>query len=249
MKTSNLFLMLLLLVFSSCSIGNIVNKSLEKNKIYSDEINYEVNMIKEGKEVKIIPLRHLGTPQFYENLKVALAKYQNQGYVIFYERIKSNNATEDDRRKYRKILPIKINLSDNKQVDYKEILLEKIRKVDSKFEFTKNIVPQPSYDFLIADLNNSKNVDVNISQFVGEYERLYGAIVLDSCDYITDWKETTCTAKRAKNIDKVTLDFRNNNVVNTVLSATNDKILILYGENHIKGFKKLLQQQGYKLEE
>jgi len=246
MKTSNL-LLLLLFVFSSCSLSSVVNKSLEKKKIYSDDINFEVTLIKDDKEVKIIPLRHLGTPQFYDNLKVALAKYQNLGYVVFYERIKSNNATENDRRKYRKILHIKINLSDTKQVDYKEILLEKIRKVNPKFEFTKNVVPQPTYDFLITDLNNSKNVDVTINEFVGEYERLYGTIVLDSCDYITDWRETTCNGKRAKNIDNVTLDFRNNNVVNTVLSANNNKILILYGENHINGIKKQLQKEGFTL--
>lgn len=225
-----------------------MHKTLEKIKVYSDEINYEVDMIKDNKELKIIPLRHLGTPKYYDNLKGVLSKYQNLGYVVFYEIMRSNNANDIVQRKFRKILPLKINLDSKEQLNYKEILLKKSRKIDPNFEFKQNVIPQPQYNFLITDLNNSKNVDITIEEFVNEYERLNGAVVLDSCDYINNWSESTCeTDERAKGLNKIMIDYRNNNVVDNVLSATNNKILILYGEGHVKGIKKGLLKNGYKL--
>ena len=225
-----------------------MHKTLEKIKVYSDEINYEVDMIKDNKELKIIPLRHLGTPKYYDNLKEVLSKYQNLGYVVFYEFMRSNNTNDIRQRKFRKILPLKINLDSKEQLNYKEILLKKFRKIDPNFEFKQNVIPQPQYNFLITDLNNSKNVDITIEEFVNEYERLNGAVVLDSCDYVNNWSKSNCeTNKRAKGFDKILIDYRNNNVVDNVLSATNNKILILYGEGHVKGIKKGLLKNGYKL--
>jgi len=245
MKTVYYFLIIFLLL-QSCSVSNIVNKALEKTKIYSDEINYEINLKKDDKQVKLIPLRHLGTPKFYENLKDLLSKYQDSNYVVFYEILKNNNVNEDNLRKFRKITGLKNDLDKKEQIDYKKRLLEQIKKVDSTFYFKREVIPQPTYDILIKNKNNSENVDISIDEFVSEYERLYGKIELDSCDYINNWVNTDCKTKQAKGVDKITIDYRNNHVVNELLVSKNKKIVVLYGEAHIKGIQKELLKHNFK---
>lgn len=244
MKTVYSFLVIFLLL-QSCSVSNFLNKSLEKAKIYSDEINYEINLKKDDKQVKLIPLRHLGTPKFYENLKDLLSKYQDSNYVVYYEILKSNNTNEDNLRKFRKITGLKNDLDKKEQIDYKKILLEKMKKVDSAFNFKREVIPQPTYDILIKNKNNSENVDISIDEFVSEYERSYGIIKLDSCDYINNWINTDCKTKKVKGVDKIIIDYRNNHVVNELLVSKNNKIVILYGEAHIKGIRKELLKMGY----
>lgn len=241
------FLFTLFFIFTSCSVSNLVNKSLENNGIYSDEINYEKNLIKDDKLVKLIPLRHLGTPNYYDNLKNTLSKYQNSGYVVYYEMLKKEDSIDNYLRKFRKITSLKTNLEDKSQTDYKKILLDRIRKVDADFEFKKELIPQPNYENIILDMKNSKNVDITTEQFVTEYERLYGLVVLDSCDYINNWEKTSCLSNQIKGLDKITIDFRNSNVVSETILSSNKNILILYGEAHIKGIEKGLRNKGFKL--
>uniref|UniRef100_UPI0037BFC23E hypothetical protein n=1 Tax=Flavobacterium sp. TaxID=239 RepID=UPI0037BFC23E len=229
------FLFALFFIFTSCSVSNLVNKSLENNGIYSDEINYEKNLIKDGKLVKLIPLRHLGTPNYYDNLKNTLSKYQKSGYVVYYEMLKKEDSIDNYLRKFRKITSLKTNLEDKSQTDYKKILFERVRKIDADFEFKKELIPQPNYDNLILDMKNSKNVDITTEQFVTEYERLYGLVLLDSCDYINNWEKTSCITNQLKGLDKITIDFRNSNVIYETVLSSNNNILILYGEAHMKG--------------
>jgi hypothetical protein len=246
MKIIN-FLFALFFIFTSCSVSNLVNKSLENNGIYSDEINYEKNLIKDDKLVKLIPLRHLGTPNYYDKLKNALSKYQKSGYVVYYEMLKKEDSIDNYLRKFRKITSLKTNLADKSQTDYKKILFERVRKIDANFEFKKELIPQPNYDNLILDMKNSKNVDITTEQFVTEYERLYGLVVLDSCDYINNWEKTSCLSNQIKGLDKITIDFRNSNVVSETILSSNNNILILYGEAHMKGIEKGLRKKGFKL--
>jgi hypothetical protein len=241
------FLFALFFIFTSCSVSNLVNKSLENNGIYSDEINYEKNLIKDGKLVKLIPLRHLGTPNYYDNLKNTLSKYQKSGYVVYYEMLKKEDSIDNYLRKFRKITSLKTNLEDKSQTDYKKILFERVRKIDADFEFKKELIPQPNYDNLILDMKNSKNVDITTEQFVTEYERLYGLVLLDSCDYINNWEKTSCITNQLKGLDKITIDFRNSNVIYETVLSSNNNILILYGEAHMKGIEKGLRKKGFKL--
>lgn len=246
MKTIH-FLFTLFFIFTSCSVSNLVNKTLENNSIYSDEINYEKNLKKDDKLVKLIPLRHLGTPNYYDNLKNTLSKYQKSGYVVYYEMLKKDDSIDNYLRKFRKITSLKTNLEDKLQTDYKKILLERIRKIDADFEFKKELIPQPNYDNLILDMKNSKNVDITTEQFIIEYERLYGSVVLDSCDYINNWEKTSCITNQSKGIEKIIINYRNSNVVSETILSSNKNILILYGEAHMKGIEKGLQNKGFKL--
>jgi hypothetical protein len=220
---------------------------LEKNKIYSDEINYEIDLIKDDKNVKMIPLRHLGTPKFYNNLNKLLSKYQASGYTVYYELIKKSDSIDVNMRKFRKITGLKTNLENENQLDYRETLLRKVRKVDPNFDFKLEVIPQPRYDFLIADMSNAKNADITVVDFVSKYENLFGEVVLDSCDFVNSWDENNCKTKEFRGVDKLIIDYRNSKVIEKVLSSENKKILILFGEAHMKGIKNGLLKKGFDL--
>lgn len=235
-------------ILTSCSVSNIINNRLEKLNIYNDEIDYEIHLTKDSIFVKLVPLRHLGTEKFYENLKTLIKDFQNKDYVVYYELVYNDSILNDEYlRKLRKITALKKDIRDSNILNYEELILEKIKKIDPDFQFKKKLKSQPKYDTLIYDKSKSKNVDVSFFQFVNEYERLYGEIKLDSCDYVDNWINTECSTKRAKGLDKVVIDFRNNHVVNEILKSKNPKIIVLYGEYHMKGISKGLIKNGFKI--
>lgn len=247
MKKHFTFICLIIFTLHSCSVSNIINKTLEKSNVYSDEIDYKIELKNNIKVLKLIPIRHLGTPKFYDNLNNLITEHQNMGYTVYYELLKTKNADDITIRKFRKITSLKLNVDDTNLINYKDLLYEKIRKIDENFEFKKEVTPQPSYEYLIADMDNAINVDISSEQFVSVYERMYGEVKLDSCDYVNDWNKSSCFKSRKKNIDKIIIDYRNNHVIEYIINSNNNKILVLYGENHITGIKKGLVKKGYKV--
>ena len=77
-------------------------------------------------------------------------------------------------------------------------------------------------------------------------KKTYSKIILDSCDYKTNLKEKySCTMldETSKKIfnKEIILKKRNENLVIKIRQNKNDKLLIIYGENHFEEVKKILE--------
>ena len=73
---------------------------------------------------------------------------------------------------------------------------------------------------------------------------MYGKIYLDSCDITTSLDSTyNCKEKLKGNLDAVILDYRNVKLVEKIITAEQENIVVLYDARHIKGLKKLLKEE------
>lgn len=223
--TKILILVLLTSTFSSCKIAHsLIELNKKKAKVYSYKF--------ENKDIKYIPLHHIGKSEFYENLKSEVVDYKTEGYIVFFEQISTDFTTDSllkdtIRRKVRKIKGF--------SGSYKEA---------SEGTYFKKYVQQPSYQDLGVDSNDIR-ADVDYLQFISEWEKLNGEIILDSVDFNTSFNEkfnkgAFYTNKQYK---RVVIDFRNDFLINQIKENDNDKILILYGEGHRMNFKKKLKKQ------
>jgi hypothetical protein len=186
------------------------------------------------KEIKFIPMHHLGKEDFYFDVREKVLKYKSEGYVVFYELVKPStnvdSVTNDlNRRKMRRIKGFDGN--------YKELF--------SKMGLFKNSILQPSYETLGTDENDVR-ADVTWEQFITEWENVNGLVVLDSVDINTPfngtYKMTRNYSRTQKN--KIILDYRNSYLASMIKEATNKKILVIYGKGHRKGVFKLLSENN-----
>ena len=161
---------------------------------------------------------------------------KNNNYTIFYEGI-INEADEmnvdsitADRsmRKWRKITR---GVGATRE-DYAELN-----------EVFKNAIVQPEDEEMGID-STDVNADITLIELVSKFEDLYGKIYLDSCDITTSLDSTyNCKEKLKGNLDAVILDYRNVKLVEKIVAAEQENIVILYGARHIKGVKKLLKEK------
>ncbi len=188
-----------------------------------------------NKTVKFIPMVHAGQKQFYDHVKTIIQEHKKQGYIIFYEQIKgkkpaattaSNQATDTLRLKFRKMIGT-----------------EPSRKTYSILKnFFPDITVQPLYDSL-GVTKTDVNADVTTSEMVQLYEKLYGPIQLDPCDYKAPPGEGLyqCTPL-THNIDPVIKDFRNHELAKMIKASPKSKILVVYGAAHIAPVMELIRQ-------
>jgi hypothetical protein len=184
------------------------------------------------KEIKFIPMHHLGSEDFYFDVREKILKLKSEGYTVFYELVKPStnidSVTNDlNRRKMRRIKGFDGN--------YKELF--------SKMGLFKNSILQPSYEILGTDENDVR-ADVTWEQFINEWEKVNGLVILDSIDVNTPFNGTykmTRNYTRAQK-DKIILDYRNSYLANMIKETTNKKILVIYGKGHRKGVFKLLSE-------
>lgn len=137
----------------------------------------------------------------------------------------------------------------------KDTIRRKVRKIKgfsgtykeaTEDTYFKKYIQQPSYEELGID-NNDIRADVDYLEFINEWEKLNGVIILDSVDFNTSFNEkfnkgVFYTNKQYKS---VVVDFRNDFLINKIKNSNNERILILYGEGHRKNFKKKLKDNGY----
>lgn len=207
-----------------------------KGLTYMHKKNPKVSMLQvQDKSIKFIPMVHFGKKEYYDHSKAIIENLKQEGYVVYYEQIKS---------RFEKM---------NTAKDTYDTLLWKYRKMSGGFhsreEYTndlggvfKNMRAQPFYDSLGITATDI-NADVNIEQLVTQYEKLYGAISIDSCDINTPIGSEYNCGNLKNNMKPLFDDFRNENLATTIKNSKDKKIVVVYGANHIKPIKRLLQQQ------
>ncbi|MGV3461362.1 MAG: hypothetical protein ACO1N9_13005 [Flavobacterium sp.] len=181
------------------------------------------------KTVKFIPISHAAQKKFYDNLSKIIKDHKKDGYVVFYEQMKAiKTAGEIDtlRLKFRKIVPV-----------------EPTRKLFSLITIAyPDVIAQPEYDKL-GVTDKDVNADITTAEYVAQYEKLYGPIILEPCDFESKSVVSSRCKKIENNLDAITIDFRNNIVANMIKTSKNRKILVIYGAHHISGIKELIQKR------
>lgn len=214
----------LLFMFTSCKlVRSIVEINKKSAKIYQ---------YKSGdREIKFIPMHHLGKQCFYDDVKRDIIDQKNKGYVVYYELI-STNFTKDSllkdtiRRKVRKLKGFSGTYKENAEGT----------------PFKKHI-QQPAYKELGVE-DTDLRADVDYLELIHQWEKVNGKIVLDSMDLNTPFTEKFnkgifYTKKQYK---KIFIEYRNEHLIEMIKSSPNKKILVVYGAGHRKDFKRRLKR-------
>ncbi len=220
MKKQFLIIILILFSFNSCKIVTSL-RELKKENV--DVFSYSIN----NKEVKFVPMHHIGKKEFYDDLKSKISQFKSKGYRVYYELISTD---------------LKIDTLQ------KDIIRRKVRKIKgfsgtyeaavSGTNFEK-YVKQPTYKEL-GITETDLRADVDYIQFINEWEKINGEIVLDSIDIETDFGEKYEKGNFYSNnqYKKIVIDYRNQYLLDMINSNNDDKILVIYGAGHRKDFEK-----------
>ena len=182
--------------------------------------------------VKFIGTHHLGKEEYYASLKESIIKYKKVGFKVYYELVDnpviSDSAFLDSlNRKMRRIYGFMPT------IDFYDAVT-----AGTIFE---SLVPQPEYLLLGVDSLDFK-ADVTTLDMVQYFENKYGKVILNQQDFnIPINGRVPAKATRSQMID-MTINYRNEVLAKVISSAPEEKILIIYGLGHRKGFYKDLKK-------
>lgn len=223
-----LFVTVLISTLTSCKI---VHSLIELNRKHAKVYSYKVA----DKEVKFIPMHHLGKQKFYDDIKNTVTTYKSNGYKVYFELISTDFTTDSllkdtIRRKVRKLKGFNGTYKENAQGS-----------------FFKKYVQQPSYPEL-GTTDNDIRADVNYLQLINQWEKMNGPIILDSIDLNTSFtdKFSKGTFYTKQQYNDIFIHYRNENLVKLIKSSSDKRILVLYGAGHRKDFKKKLRNLPVK---
>lgn len=241
MKKMKILLYLTLFSLLSCTSFK-VNLAFKLVGVYDDNIKLS-KVANEEKEVIFFPMHHLGTAPFYKDVQTKIDSLKKIGYFFYTEEVKGNKKDSITVRKSIKISGIPFS-RDN--AGYKHFF-DSIYK--GKVKFKKEILDQPSPSKFGLDESNSKKVDVTLKEMIDYYESKYGEIKLEPCDFEKSFYEKPdCKNKPVgkKITDDVYINFRNMNVIKTLLNDNHQKVAIIYGADHFRGIREELLKKGFK---
>ncbi|WP_213524266.1 hypothetical protein [Nonlabens sp.] len=229
------------IILTGCK-SYLYNKAYKSIGAFDEEVQL-INLERADKKVAFLPMVHVSTKLYYQDVKNKIDSLEKDGYYFYYELVNNNNKDDSLQRKMRKML----NLPFGSKRDYLNVI-DSLMKVKN-IQLAKKLVNQPKYKELGLNEINSKNVDSSFEDMVAHYEGLYGCIVLTPCDFENNYDEKSkCENKDfdKKKSESIVLDFRNGVVVNEILNdSKHNKIAIIYGRAHIKGIKEALLENGY----
>ncbi|UIR54500.1 hypothetical protein LZQ00_09470 [Sphingobacterium sp. SRCM116780] len=241
-----IFLTILFLLFSSCSESLLVQST---GVLQNASKTYH---LKNGnREIIYIPMRHLGKRNYYDFIQRKVDSLQKEGFVVFYESIAYEVDSVQQRdvydRKFRKLVGHVVGSTKvyEKTSDTTKVLMAPIYK-----NLGSRIIQQPEYSFFKVDYNTAVVADIPKNVLLDEYEYTHGPIVLDDCDWNTPLnKPYTCKPIKTKWKNIFNKDFimkrREENLAALVADASQQKILIMFGGAHYKGFLKCLQERNH----
>jgi hypothetical protein len=212
--------------------------------VFSDEVKTS-SVVNTEKAVVFIPMHHIGTQLFYDDVSKKIDSLKQLEYYFFYEKIKGDSASIPDSitlLKIRKLLVIP--LSKDAKSNYLSFIKDKV-----KVKLKKDLVSQPQVNIFGLDGKNALNVDCYLNDLITEYENRYGKLELSTCDYQTPFYEKSkCPNDRELKSKSKTIivDYRNSIVVQEILRNEHSKIAIIYGEEHFVGIKAALLEKGFQ---
>jgi hypothetical protein len=230
-----------LTAFISCR-SVMVSLGLKVMGVYSDKITK--SKAGNGKrEVHFIEMHHIGTRGFYDSVAKQVNQYRQNGYRIYYELVKLSKLSPDkidtNMLKYRKIFGNQISKG-----GYLDSVTHKLMGI--KIINGKKLVNQPPYAQLGVKRDMDQWADVTLGEIVIAYEKKYGIIALDSCDFATkllDYYPCDVSVTNKESRDYYFEGYRNEHVVNLILNDTASKILLVYGTKHVSQIVEMLQKK------
>ncbi|MFD1551033.1 hypothetical protein DNU06_04470 [Putridiphycobacter roseus] len=241
MKTSLYLFTLLFILFFNASCKTL--KGVKEMKTETINLKEYSNGLK---DVAFIGIHHVGKISYYANLTETIKSYKEKGYTVFYEQLSETNIVNDsskldiENRKMRKIVGFYSGATGYGSIieDFKKTGLK------SFTAFANKLMVQPSYEIMGLD-SLDYNADANRTNFVAEFEARFGGLVLDSMDYHTHldsaYSRPNVVSKSKKK--KIIVDYRNEVLAKNTLNSKEEKILIIFGEGHRKGFYKILKKE------
>ena len=156
------FIIIICFIISSCTVNHqeelLKNRYINK-KVALHKINYN------EKTLYFLPIRHIGTKVYYQQITTKIDGLQSLGFQILFEGNslhKSYNSiigNLDPYLKFRKITGIDILLPYSKIPPYSDYCIK------------YNLIDQPSYSEFGMTEYNSKSADLTINQLIEEYEK------------------------------------------------------------------------------
>lgn len=234
-----ILLILPLLLLQSC-----VTLGLRVMGILNEEAKFETFSNESGKEVVFIPMKHIGTTEFYGSVKGLVDSFTSQGFVVLYEGAKPSfeDSLQVDtlRRTMRKIMGVSIGSGYYDTTN--QVLMGSI-----EYKGKKKLVNQPAYPKLGVDMDKAVRVDVASDKLVEMFDAKYPVPALGSCDYETPlqgkYECASMEPKAAKIFMKeFILDHRNKHLADYISDATTHNMLVIYGGLHLRGTLEELEK-------
>lgn len=192
---------------------------------------------KEGREVATVPMVHVNKPEFYEMTKRKIDSLRNDGYQVFYEGINSDvtDSLQLDilMRKFRQVTGFAL-------MDYMDEENEAFKSLQKK-----RYVSQSDVDYGV-NTDIDQHADLYLEQMIEMYEKRYGEIVLTDCDYKTRLGKKYRCSKVDKNKRYYLLSgIRNSHVINKIEESDAEKIVLVFGRNHIMDIYSIIRKRGW----
>lgn len=142
----------LLLFFCNSCKNYLATTSIKYAKAYDDKETLHLVNYKD-KRIVFLPMHHLGTALFYNDVKNKIDSLTNENYYFLYEKMSADTIEERDVRKFRKILKSPIS----KDASY----VKQYQTLYPNIKYEKPLMDQPSYEGLGLTVENSKRADVD----------------------------------------------------------------------------------------
>jgi len=221
-------LALLALVATSCM-------SLALNVMGIYKTDAEIRVVHNGKKtVAYIPMKHIGPKEFYADVKHYVDSLQAEGYIVYMESVKVTDSLSQAQKDTMKLKLRKLTGVTIRKEGYLDTLNHKL--MGRNFKNKRGLINQPKYSLLGVDTTTARVVDVPMNALIKEYERRYGTIGLNDCDFCTPFEEKyKCNKEKHSRANEMILSYRNKNLADAIVADKHNKIAILYGAAHFTG--------------
>ena len=209
-----------LYILLSCGKSDALQFLYQTKAFYTD-------YVAKSKRMRFVKMHHIGKPEFYSDVVNTVKTAKKDGYVLFYEWIDFDTATDLEKRKLRKLLGFIPSPE-----GYKTL-------IDQLGD--ESLVVQDNQLFLNLENSNDYVVDLTPQEVLSQYENKYGKLILTQHDLDTPLSEYIKVTLPQEQVDDALLHFRNKHLAETIHNSSYSKIVVLYGEAHETGLFKLLK--------
>lgn len=236
-----LLLVLLCSFLISCK-SYIVDLALNQIGVFDEKAKLHVFSNGE-KQIVIIGMHHVGKQAFYDDVKFKVDSLRNLNFHFFYETVQfESDFPEENREIYNK----KYRKLSGYHIPGKGYLDPKTNKIAGKIKVNKKhkLVNQPKYPGLGINQTIDEKADLPINILIDKYEEKFGTIELNKCDIKTSLKENyKCSTWKNGDKDYITMELRNQEIANRIVTSEKTNIAIVYGKAHIEGVFNLLHEK------
>jgi len=221
-------LLLIALLSTSC-----MSLALRVLGVYNTEAG--LSLYSDGTKTMVyIPMRHIGTKEFYADVKHKVDSLQAEGYIVFMESVRVTDSLTQPQKDTLKLKLRKLTGVTIRKEGYLDTINHKL--MGRNFKNRRGLVNQPKYSHLGVDTIKGRVVDVPMNRLIKQYESQYGNIVLDACDYTTPLEDKyKCGKEKNSRSNEMILKYRNKNLADAIIAEKHTKIAVLYGAAHESG--------------